>query len=249
MSNTISAAKANKRNRNIDRNREDFHRIWIKDLTDFTDVVGGDPDELHEILTGNHVLCSHALCLDDYWWSAVHYVEETVIPHKIAVYEAGAGFLEDDWFKNLHVNDEKFLDRLWTHDLSKLSAEELVGYSQHDFSRKYDDPAFERAWLHHKNHNEHHPEYWMSVNRDGTTTLLEMPKICIAEMVADWVGAGKTYGNTLEKWLPGNISSFKFASKTRITVAKILNQMNMPVKFDIQDERIICISADEEFGK
>ena len=58
--------------------------------------------------------------------------------------------------------------------------------------------------------NPHHPEYWLNPNRSGELEPLPMPNIYTLEMIADWIGAGKTYGSTLEEWLPKNINKFKF---------------------------------------
>ena len=60
-----------------------------------------------------------------------------------------------------------------------------------------------------------------------------MPKIYVAEMVADWTGAGRTYGSTLEEWLPKNIDSFLFHPSTAICLHGILFNLGFNNRNDI----------------
>jgi ligand-binding SRPBCC domain-containing protein len=81
------------------------------------------------------------------------------------------------------------LRRLVLHDLSKLSRAELWPYAAH-FARadRTTDPAFEAAWRHHYEHNDHHPEHFII---DGVAR--EMPDEAVCEMVADWLAAARAY--------------------------------------------------------
>lgn len=95
--------------------------------------------------------------------------------------------------------------RLLVHDLSKLSWVEAPVYA-----RRYPPrgrpacPTAEwlPAWLHHIHHNPHHWEYWVIPGRGP----IPMPEHFVREMVADWIGAGRAYTETLDvgPWLAQN---------------------------------------------
>lgn len=146
----------------------------------------------------------------------IDYFKKVVIPHKIEVYKAGMQLLSDHTDKTelLLTKDGQtdFVNNLIVHDLSKFSVHEAFGYSGYNRSTGEGKEAFERAWHHHKMYNKHHPEYWLNPNRGGVMEPLAMPNIYALEMIADWIGAGKTYGSTLQEWLPGNIGKFLFAN-------------------------------------
>lgn len=179
---------------------------------------------------------------DDFFWFTIKdYFEKTVIPHKIEVFKAGIGVCDslglDDWERR------RMVERLIVHDFSKFSCDEHMAYSSFNFkdSSKNSESAkmnFEQAWNHHKHHNDHHPEHWLSVKRDGTTQPLVMDRFCQMEMIADWIGAGRTYGSSIEAWLPNNIHTFVFHPTTARTLSVMLNQlvfaddMNKAFKFD-----------------
>ena len=87
------------------------------------------------------------------------------------------------------------------HDLSKFSwveFSESVNYYQEGkrspINACKEDKGYSLAWQHHKGRNPHHYEYWTD-NYDGGTTFIEMPKKYVLELVADYMAAGKTYGN------------------------------------------------------
>ena len=62
-----------------------------------------------------------------------------------------------------------------------------------------------------------------------------MPALYVMEMIADWMGAGKTYGSTLEEWLPNNLHKFRFGVSHK-TVHDILNDMGVIVYSDLADD-------------
>ena len=92
--------------------------------------------------------------------------------------------------------------------------------------------TFEKAWHHHKQNNPHHPEYWLNPNRSGILDVLPMPKIYVLEMIADWIGAGKTYGSTLEEWLPSNLHKFVWHRETANNVFSILLHLGIKTEFN-----------------
>lgn len=159
------------------------------------------------------------------------YLREVVIPHKVAVYSAGIQLLD----KGVDVGVEGFVweHQLLMHDLSKMMLVEST-YATHNFkdpSQNSDQQKldFQLAWHHHKLNNPHHPEYWISVGKRGQTEFLPMPRRYVAEMVADWIGAGQTYGNSLEDWLPANLPNFYFHAQTAKILDEILTQLGFQI--------------------
>lgn len=53
--------------------------------------------------------------------------------------------------------------------------------------------GYSAAWLHHKGHNKHHPEYWQDIRPNGKTEPIEMLPRYFAEMVCDRVAASMIY--------------------------------------------------------
>lgn len=200
-------------------NKESF-RLNVFKL--FTDVCGGDSQELVDHLYSKFIVEDFAYGDDLYYFGIEGFFKNVVIPHKIAVFKAGLALTTNPSFNSLLSSQEKecFLKNLWLHDLSKFSANEAFGYAMYNRETGYGKEEFELAWHHHKMNNPHHPEYWLNPNRSGEIEPLAMPNIYVLEMIADWIGAGKTYGNSLEDWLPKNIGKFKF--KNRAKVAEII---------------------------
>lgn len=198
----------------------------------FTNACGGDVNEFANQLYAKFTVECFEYSDDYQFFNVADYMQHTVIPHKIAVYEAGLNLLKQKWFSDFVRDRFAFLENIWTHDMSKFSAIEALGYAFHNFKSKDYDINFEMAWHHHKMNNPHHPEYWLNPSRTGEPEVLPMPNIFIVEMIADWIGAGKTYGNTLEKWLPDNIYKFRWHEKTAQTVKLILQRIDIDVKIE-----------------
>lgn len=84
------------------------------------------------------------------------------------------------------------------HDMSKFSPVELREAWQYADGEKslrencMDVKGFSEAWLHHKGHNPHHPEYWID-NLNGTPTPQIMDRDSAKEMICDWIAAGMAY--------------------------------------------------------
>lgn len=158
------------------------------------------------------------------WRTVMAYFVEKVTPHKLAVYRAGMELAREGWFFQwLGVKPDEWEMQLMMHDLSKFSANETLAYATHDFKSTAEDPAFTLAWHHHKMNNPHHPEYWLSAQRGGEVKPMQMPRRYVAEMVADWMGAGATYGTPLKDWLPENLHQFVFDAETKYEVMSILD--------------------------
>lgn len=212
----------------------------------FTDACGGDSQEFADILYAKFIVEDFAYSDDMYYWGILNYFQETVIPHKIAVYQAGLELSRNPKISDYLSNQEKedFLRNLWLHDMSKFSANEAFGYAMYNRETGHGKEGFELAWHHHKMNNPHHPEYWLNPNRSGELEPLQMPNVYILEMIADWIGAGKTYGSTLEEWVPKNINKFKFQPLAKI--AEIIRHFT-GIQVAIHDYKLIM--APEEVSK
>lgn len=160
----------------------------------------------------------------DIYLKSVAYIKDVIIPHKIEVFKAGVSILKNQQILNqLSPSDAaKFNSNLYLHDISKMSSDELFAYATYDRKSGKGKKGFDRAWHHHKMNNLHHPEYWLNPNKSGELEVLEMPILYTIEMVADWIGAGKTYGSSLAEWLPENLHKFIFHSTTALDVKYIL---------------------------
>lgn len=155
---------------------------------------------------------------------------DRVVRHKIEVYKAGMSLWCPEELKS------EFKYNLIVHDLSKFSKSEAFAYANHDFKSKALDPEFEAAWHHHKMVNPHHPEYWLNPGRDGVCEPIPMPAIFILEMLADWIGAGKTYGSELRDWLPLNLHKFRFHAQTLADLGQALS--NFGIKTVIRENKL-----------
>ena len=85
-----------------------------------------------------------------------------------------------------------------THDLSKYSPTEFMeGMRFYQGTSSPIDAAkrakgYSDAWFHHKGRNKHHYEYWMD-NFDLGGENIVMPYKYFAEMVCDYLAAGRAY--------------------------------------------------------
>lgn len=111
------------------------------------------------------------------------------------------------------------------HDLSKLSAEEFVPYRDKFFSAavdNYDDEmvefAFDKAWEHHKENNDHHWENW-------TKTLPCNPyyhEMCCMHMIIDWIAMADARGNPIDKFYNENKDKIKIPAWAHELVQDVL---------------------------
>ena len=123
-------------------------------------------------------------------------------------------------------------EQLRIHDLSKWTREEFVGYALH-FHGGGAPVEFSKAWLHHIHTNPHHWQHWIFPDGwtpDGTQIengILEMPKYCALEMVADWMGASFAYTNSwnMADWLTKNIPRIIVHSKTAAYLRGVLDSL------------------------
>lgn len=85
-----------------------------------------------------------------------------------------------------------------THDLSKYSPTEFLESVRHYQGNRSPIDAckekngFSKAWQHHRGRNKHHRESWTD-HYDKGTSCVPMPYKYAAEMLCDYLGAGRAY--------------------------------------------------------
>lgn len=128
--------------------------------------------------------------------------------------------------------------RGFVHDLSKFGRREWGAYADHFYGAqkgaKRDktgyykptdtgDRAFDHAWLHHANRNDHHWQYWTQMIDGEEGQLYAMPENAIREMVADGRGAGRAQGTPdAAAWYDANGKKMLLTATTRTRVEKLL---------------------------
>ena len=110
-----------------------------------------------------------------------------LIFHKLCVLRAGL------WTKTP-------LWQLLIHDRSKFYPSEFPHYARRYVGKIIDDDGYLSCWVHHQNKNPHHWEYWVSRPKSSMLAAPEfnfkaapMPEKYVREMIADWLGACRTY--------------------------------------------------------
>lgn len=114
------------------------------------------------------------------------------------------------------------------HDLSKFIPDEFFSYAKFNFlgvSRKVS--KIDYGTLYHFHRNKHHWTYWVLILDSGEPCPLEMPEKYVYEMVADWIGAGRSKGNDLKYWYSKNKDRMILHDKTKDLIDKIIKERNL----------------------
>lgn len=135
--------------------------------------------------------------------------------------------------------------RVIIHDLSKFTKAELPHYEREFFGDKGDPLGFARAWLHHQNRNDHHPEYWITradhshgyANGATGDICILMPDVCVAEMITDWLAASRTHTGSWDMtgWLKENLGKKRWHMDTEQSVLYELKRLGI-VSRKVYDE-------------
>lgn len=74
------------------------------------------------------------------------------------------------------------------HDASKWDEAEYDAYAEYFYGERSAEveEMFDMAWLHHQHNNPHHWQHWLLREDEGRIKALQMPKLTILEMIADW---------------------------------------------------------------
>jgi hypothetical protein len=154
--------------------------------------------------------------------SALLYLKITFI-HKWFVFLAGMRTGAPIW-------------RLIIHDWTKLLPWNLSAYGRQFFGTADRPREFIHCWIRHQNMHPHHWEYW--IPRTGHTRCeppfpdnvpVAMPMWAVREMVADWLGAGRTYEGTWPNlydwaWFQKNHRRMRLHSDTDARIAQVIYQ-------------------------
>jgi hypothetical protein len=125
--------------------------------------------------------------------------------------------------------DPRLFWRGLIHDLSKFSPTEWFPYVEHFYGEKksprdstgaYNPLAvggsFDRAWLSHQHHNDHHWQYHILRGDSHGERIMHMPLLAMKEMLADWRCAGRAQGKPdVRAWYEKNKDKMDLHPHTR----------------------------------
>lgn len=142
--------------------------------------------------------------------------------------------IKHKWFVFLECLKYGLIWRGIIHDWSKFLPDEFFPYVEHFYGKKnYDiksgfhepgeDKEFDLAWKKHQTRNDHHFQFWILLEDQGTMKPLEMSNKAKKEMICDWKSAGRVQGNndTLG-WYIRNRFKITLAQETRRWVEREL---------------------------
>ena len=151
------------------------------------------------------------------------------------------------WFEILRpylaeqsMNEEelKITDRrIESHDASKFDIEEYEPYAEWFYGEHLDEgaekDAFDLAWLHHQNHNEHHWQYWVLIQDtdDPKYLSLDMPKEAIYEMLCDWHSfSANDPESTAYHWYDANKENMLLSDSTISVIDSLIDILKTPLE-------------------
>jgi hypothetical protein len=141
------------------------------------------------------------------------------------------------WKKGLYTH-------AFTHDLSKFSPKEFKAYAWKFYGGKQAsrallkatgtehicisqediEEAFTEAWKHHYTHNKHHWNYWIGQ---------EMPIKYIEQMVCDWKGMARRFGDTAQEFYCKNYDKIQLEHNSRVNLEYELGLLGEAVIFNM----------------
>ena len=119
-----------------------------------------------------------------------------------------------------HEDMAKLMHRIEVHDQSKFSINEFPQYRNYFYPAENEiknDEEFARAWQHHYEHNDHHPEYWV---KNGVP--MEMSDLAIAEMILDWEAMSRNFGGNPRVWYRDSKRNIAINSATEAKLVRAL---------------------------
>lgn len=95
-------------------------------------------------------------------------------------------------------------------------AERTANVSYRKTGKPNNDAAFDAAWLWHQQVERHHWQGWVLMEDSGKVHCLPMPERYMREMLADWHGANRAYGDQpLTTWYIKTAAARKLHPETR----------------------------------
>ena len=117
---------------------------------------------------------------------------------KVFLYLFDTNKKTSEYLEDMGIDRESLVEHIYTHDDSKFSIEEMMGYilMTEKYNRKVgyrftedDQRTMDKAWEHHKKVNSHHPEYFEDVSL--------MKQIDVVDMCCDWGAMSLEFDNSL----------------------------------------------------
>ena len=128
-----------------------------------------------------------------------------------------------------------------THDLSKYLPVEFFETARYFGEGKYspirtckEEKGYSMAWIHHKNHNKHHYEYWYDYN--SRITSPPMPFKYFLELVCDSIAAGQTYQG--KDWTNDYQLKYWNRVKEKAIISKEMEELITKVYTEIAEQGI-----------
>ena len=120
------------------------------------------------------------------------------------------------------------------HDASKYSEAEFDAYCNYFYPTEdcpKNEAAFDLAWNHHQKANPHHWQYYVLVQDNGHTKVLDMPISDIVCMLADWHSfSAKDRSSTAYNWYHKNKGNMNLSINTRIVVEDLIEYLKEPLR-------------------
>lgn len=165
---------------------------------------------------------------DEYLSSHIHNVQR-------AWYELLRPYLLEQGLVDEDLQDID--SRIDDHDASKFDDEEYDAYAEWFYGEHPDEgeakDAFDLAWVHHQNNNEHHWQYWVLIqDTDEPKYLaLDMSKPAIYEMLCDWHSfSAKDPESTAYSWYNNNRENMVLSDNTVAVIDSLIDIFKKPLK-------------------
>lgn len=164
---------------------------------------------------------------DEYLSSHIHNVQR-------AWYEILRPYLSRQGVRDSELSDID--SRIESHDESKFDDEEYEAYAEWFYSEHPDEgeakEAFDLAWLHHQNNNEHHWQYWVLIQDtdEPKYRALDMPKPAVYEMLCDWHSFSvKDSESTAYSWYNNNKENMLLSDNTIAIIDSLIGVFKKPL--------------------
>jgi hypothetical protein len=148
---------------------------------------------------------------------------KAVLRHKRFVYEEGRKLGLSIWQCLIH-DWSKFTPRMWGP-----YARAFYGPKNQKTGKPDGRPDFDAAWLFHQHIERHHWQHYVLMEDSGKVHCLPMPEKYRREMLADWRGANRAYGDTpLIDWYLKTLAARKLHPETQIWIEQQLGIIFVP---------------------
>lgn len=133
------------------------------------------------------------------------------------------------------------------HDLSKYSPVEFFESVKYYSGDKSPIPAckkengYSKAWIHHKNNNKHHAQYWYDELAPQKAALI--PYKYTVEMICDSLAAGMTYQK--DKWTKDYQLNYYLKKEHRELLNPIIDEILVDVFTRVSKEGLKVINKKE----